>query len=142
MSIPTQIAETIQTAHVKRAPSPHHDVNPSTSASAREPVRIAERSFPGPDEDDVDEVVLDEEEEDGASIADDESEIPISVLRPHRRRQSFPPMPDLRFEQSYLHSIEGAQGWGKILWITVRDQVRKSQAFLFPRFRCPLLLSV
>ncbi|KAK6222309.1 hypothetical protein LQW54_001009 [Pestalotiopsis sp. IQ-011] len=118
MSIPTQIAETVQTAHIQRAPSPHHDANPSTSASAREPVRLSSRRqsrrdyHPGPDED----VVADSDD-------DDESDIPVSVLRPHRRRQSFPPMPDLRFEQSYLHSIEGAQSWGKIAWITVRDQI-------------------
>lgn len=123
MSIPTQIAETVQTAHIQRAPSPHHDANPSTSASAREPVRLSSRRqsrrdyHPGPDED----VVAD---------SDDESDIPVSVLRPHRRRQSFPPMPDLRFEQSYLHSIEGAQSWGKIAWITVRDQVRSPSSHL------------
>ncbi|KAK6068513.1 hypothetical protein SCUP515_09511 [Seiridium cupressi] len=118
MSIPTQIAETVQTAHINRAPSPHHDANPSTSASVKEPVRAA---YPGPDDDAVHPHLEDDEAAD--SIADDESEIPISVLRPHRRRQDFPPMPDLRFEQSYLHSIEGAQSWGRVTWITVRDQV-------------------
>ncbi|KAM0820650.1 hypothetical protein AB5N19_06470 [Seiridium cardinale] len=118
MSIPTQIAETVQTAHINRAPSPHHDANPSTSASVKEPVRVA---YPGPDDDTVHPHLDDDEAAD--SIADDESEIPISVLRPHRRRQDFPPMPDLRFEQSYLHSIEDAQSWGRVAWITVRDQI-------------------
>ncbi|KAI1854619.1 hypothetical protein JX265_007512 [Neoarthrinium moseri] len=125
MSIPTQIAETIQTAHIKRDPSPHHDANPSTSASAKEPVRAStaaeyqrgRRQHHGPDDDH-------EHDDDVAAISDDEDdEIPISVLRPHRRRTSFPPMPDLRFEQSYLHSIQDAEGWGRVVWITVRDQV-------------------
>jgi hypothetical protein len=35
-------------------------------------------------------------------------------------------MPDLRFEQSYLHSIRNADTWWKVGWITVRDQVRLS----------------
>ncbi|ETS76395.1 hypothetical protein PFICI_11782 [Pestalotiopsis fici W106-1] len=124
MSIPTQIAETVQTAHIQRDPSPHHDANPSTSASTREPVRLESlrkqqhQRGRGDDEDDI-AVVAAEEDSDG-----EESDIPVSVLRPHRRRHSFPPMPDLRFEQSYLHSIEGAEGrWGKIAWITVRDQI-------------------
>lgn len=72
---------------------------------------------------------------------DNESDIPVSVLRPHRRRQSFPPMPDLRFEQSYLHSIEGATSWGKIAWITVRDQVRLLHLFLPPSLTTPYITS-
>ena len=48
---------------------------------------------------------------------------------PHRR----PPIPDLRFEQSYLASISGAETWGKVAWITTRDQVRYNQAILPPR---------
>lgn len=33
------------------------------------------------------------------------------------------PMPDMRFEQSYLASIANAKGnWMKIVWITVRGQ--------------------
>lgn len=35
----------------------------------------------------------------------------------------MPPLPDLRFEQSYLKSIEKAEGWGQVAYITVRDQV-------------------
>ncbi|KAG9381372.1 DUF1770-domain-containing protein [Pyrenophora tritici-repentis] len=35
----------------------------------------------------------------------------------------MPPLPDLRFEQSYLKSIEQAEGWQGVLWITLRDQV-------------------
>lgn len=36
----------------------------------------------------------------------------------------MPPIPDLRFEQSYLNSIANASSWKAIAWITLRDQVR------------------
>ena len=114
-----ELASTIQAAHIKRDPSPLHDANPSTAASEREPVSLV-RSVGGSDED------------------DDDDDIPISVLKPTPRHARggkharggvdlplhFPPMPDLRFEQSYLHSISGAESWWRIAWITVRDQVR------------------
>ncbi|KAF2970591.1 hypothetical protein GQX73_g2969 [Xylaria multiplex] len=120
-SIPTQVAEVIQTAHINRDPSPRHDLNPSTAASAKVPVYLPspspERSRRYEDElDDIDDI-------------DDDEEIPLSVLvrpreAPRRHRiQSYPPMPDLRFEQSYLHSIAGAETWGRVAWITVRDQL-------------------
>ncbi len=122
-SIPTQVAEVIQTAHINRAPSPRHDLNPSTAASTREPVYLSltpeEQPHPRRELDDDDDDDDDEEDE----------EIPLSVLvRPRAaarrpRAASFPPMPDLRFEQSYLRSIAGAETWGRVAWITVRDQV-------------------
>ncbi|KAI1104651.1 DUF1770-domain-containing protein [Jackrogersella minutella] len=127
-SIPTQIAETIQTAHIQRAPSPRHDLNPSTSMSEKQPVSLRETSRHAhprrrhdsiDDIDDVDDVDDSEEEDDD----DDDDDIPISVLRPRPRSRSFPPMPDLRFEQSYLHSISKAGSWWKVGWITVRDQM-------------------
>ncbi|OTB06810.1 hypothetical protein M426DRAFT_318523 [Hypoxylon sp. CI-4A] len=116
-SIPTQIAETIQTAHIQRDPSPRHDLNPSSSISEKQPVRLHEtpryrRRSSIDDIDDDDDDVLD----------DDDDDIPIGVLRPRPRAKSFPPMPDLRFEQSYLHSIAKADTWWKVAWITVRDQ--------------------
>ncbi|KAH8198684.1 hypothetical protein TruAng_007143 [Truncatella angustata] len=136
MSIPTQIAETVQTAHINRAPSPHHDINPSTSASVKEPVRV---SYPDPEQHDEREaeVVVEGEEFASEYDEDNESEIPISVLRPHRRRHDFPPMPDLRFEQSYLHSIEKAESWGGVAWITIRDQVGGISSSLFPVISLP-----
>lgn len=100
--IPVQLAETIQTAHIKREPSAQHDINPSTAADTREPVQLEEKEE------------LDDEEED---------DIPVSTLRPARRFSHLPPIPDLRFEQSYLHSIENAKSWWMIAWITARDQV-------------------
>ncbi|GME28664.1 hypothetical protein GTA08_BOTSDO08093 [Neofusicoccum parvum] len=104
---PLEFASTIQTASIQRAPSPHHDLNPSTAASTREPVHI--HRHPSSDIDDD----------------DDDDEIPLSALHPAPRRppHHLPPLPDLRFEQSYLKSIAGCgSGWG-VAYVTVRDQV-------------------
>jgi hypothetical protein len=100
-SVPFEIASTLQTASINRHPDPRHDMNPSTAASRREPVIISS--------------------EDMSDVGEDE--IPLSVLRPLPRRQTLPPLPDLRFEQSYLRSIEKADSWVKVVWITFRDQV-------------------
>lgn len=100
-----QAAETIQSAHIIHSPSVEHDINPSTAASEKEPIRI-DRS---PSEDVVSEL--------------DEDEVPISVLRPAPRKPQMPPLPDLRFEQSYLASIQNAKDWKVVTYITVRDQV-------------------
>ncbi|KAF4783584.1 hypothetical protein HER10_EVM0011488 [Colletotrichum scovillei] len=105
-SVPIQIAETIQTAHINRAPSPSHDLNPSTAASEKEPVTLE----PAPTHDDLDDDELDDY-------------IPRSVVNPKPRTAKLPPMPDLRFEQSYLNSISKADTWGRVAWITARDQV-------------------
>lgn len=112
-SIPLQLAETLQTAHINRSPSPKHDINPSTAASKKEPVTVSESS----QHDFLDD--LDDEEE------DDEEGIPYSVLRPTKRSAHLPPLPDLRFEQSYLHSIANADTWWKVALITARDQVSR-----------------
>lgn len=97
------IAETIQTASIRRHPSPRHDLNPSTAASKKEPVEAADS--------------------DTASISTDVVD-PSRMIRPVARRPQLPPLPDLRFEQSYLASLNGAETWQRIAWITVRDQVR------------------
>ena len=135
-----ELASTIQAAHIKRDPSPLHDANPSTAASEREPVSLL-RSAGGSDE-------------------DDDDDIPVSVLKPTPRHARgagsgkhagargdlpphFPPMPDLRFEQSYLHSISAAESWWRIAWITVRDQVRDREGYTHlytaPPFPSPLI---
>ena len=49
--------------------------------------------------------------------------IPISAIQPVGRRKTMPPLPDLRFEQNYLKSIEAAASWRGVAWVTVRDQV-------------------
>jgi hypothetical protein len=99
------IAEALQTASINQHPSPAHDVNPRTDASIKEPL----------------EPIL----SDTASIPSDIVDARHS-LRPARRRAPLPPLPDLRFEQSYLASLNGAETWGRIAWITVRDQVWNS----------------
>ncbi|KAL1968994.1 hypothetical protein VTN77DRAFT_828 [Rasamsonia byssochlamydoides] len=96
------IAEAIQTASINRNPSPTHGINPSTAASKREPVEV--------------------DPSDAASIPSDIVD-PSRVIKPVSRRPHLPPLPDLRFEQSYLASLQGADSWQRIAWITVRDQV-------------------
>lgn len=122
-SIPTQIAETVQTAHINRDPSPRHDLNPSTAASKKEPVRLEQIAL---DDGSIDEEDEDEDEDEDEQEADEEDEkLYHSRITPRpRRRHQFPPMPDLRFEQSYLSSIRNADTWWKVGWITARDQVR------------------
>lgn len=114
-----EIASTIQSASINRAPSPTHDLNPSTAASQKQPVSLS-HSDPSLDKYAYDSEGIDAsdaEEEDG------EEDIPYSVLKPVPRRHSFGPLPDLRFEQSYLASIKGAESnWG-VAFITLRDQV-------------------
>ncbi|KAH8728208.1 hypothetical protein GQ44DRAFT_676439 [Phaeosphaeriaceae sp. PMI808] len=103
--IPSEIASTLQGASIKRHPSPRHDLNPSTTVSEKRPVTL--NSHPDPDAD--------------SDLAEDE--IPVSILNPVPRRQNMPPLPDLRFEQSYLKSIANAESWKGVLWITLKDQV-------------------
>jgi Autophagy receptor ATG43 len=104
-----QIAETIQTGSINHHPSAAQDINPSTAADKKVRVTASPHS--------------------GRSEADDEDDdIPYSVLRPVQRTQGLPPLPDLRFEQSYLKSIENANGWAAIGWITFRDQVSEKTA--------------
>ncbi|OCK85070.1 DUF1770-domain-containing protein [Lepidopterella palustris CBS 459.81] len=99
---PMEIASAIQSASINRHASVRHDLNPSTAASKKEPVTLS--SSPAQ-----------------SDVAEDE--IPLSALHPVPRRNTMPPLPDLRFEQSYLKSIESATSWQSILWITFRDQV-------------------
>lgn len=107
-SVPLEIASTIQSASIKRNPSPNHDINPSTAASSKEPVSVHPDYAYG-----------DKGSIDGEEIED----IPYDVIRPLPRRASFPPIPDLRFEQSYLASIAHADSYWKVAFITLRDQV-------------------
>ncbi|EAT90193.2 hypothetical protein SNOG_01981 [Parastagonospora nodorum SN15] len=102
---PTEIASTLQGASINRHPSPRHDLNPSTAASEKQPVTLDPYADPDADSD----------------LAEDE--IPVSILNPIPRKQNMPPLPDLRFEQSYLKSIESAKSWKDVLWITLKDQV-------------------
>lgn len=110
-SVSLQIAETLQTAHINSNPSPAHDINPSTAASRKEPVVLDSKGPADYYDDD--------------SIDEDDDEISVGVLHPKPRpRHQHLPLPDLRFEQSYLRSIAKADTWWKVSWITARDQVR------------------
>lgn len=99
-----QAAETLQTAHINHHPT-REDMAPSTAADKKRTVMID----PAADVEDM------------SDVGDDE--VPLSLLRPVPQRPQMPPLPDLRFEQSYLKSIENASGWHNIAFITVKDQV-------------------
>jgi hypothetical protein len=116
-SLALEIGETIQTGSINRAPSPAHDINPSTAASEKVPVSVSPhgtRSDSSPEKYPFD---------DGVDGDDEEEDIPYSVIRPLPRRASLPPLPDLRFEQSYLASIAAADTKWRVAYITIRDQV-------------------
>lgn len=115
-SLPEQVAETIQTAHIEHNPDPAHDLAPPTAADEKVPLSAS---------------IVPAADDDVASIDHDE-DVPISVLRPAPRTNKLPPMPDLRFEQSYLNSIASADTWWKVLLITTRDQVRSTPTLLLP----------
>lgn len=118
-SIPLQIAETIQTASINRAPSPTHDINPSTAASFKEPVTVSNpNAYPDEEIDGLD------DDEEASDLADDDDDIPYGVIEAKPRKSTMPPLPDLRFEQSYLASIKDVDSPWKVAFITVRDQVR------------------
>lgn len=100
MSAPViDIASAIQSASIKQHPDPAHDLNPSTTASTKKPVSPT------------------------TSISSKADSIPESAVKPIPRRTNLPPLPDMRFEQSYLASLQGAESWWRIAWITGRDQV-------------------
>ncbi|OAP61178.1 hypothetical protein AYL99_03379 [Fonsecaea erecta] len=100
-SAATEIASTIQAAHIKHDPSPEHDINPSTAASKKIPAEVETISPP-----------------------------PLSQPYPATSSAPRPPdpglsprSPDFRFEQSYLASIKSADSNWRVAFITVRDQV-------------------
>lgn len=93
------IASTIQSASLNRHPDPVHDLNPSTAASSKQPISPT------------------------ISVSSGDNSIPYSTLKPIPRRSNIPPLPDLRFEQSYLASLRNVEGWTGVLWVTGRDQV-------------------
>jgi hypothetical protein len=126
-NLPLEIGSTIQSASINRAPSPSHDLNPSTTASQKIPVKLSQ-AHGAESEASLDKYAYDDDD-DGID-EDDEEDIPYDVLRPVPRRGSFPPLPDLRFEQSYLASISKADTWWKVGLITVRDQVCYQETLL------------
>ncbi|CAK7565492.1 MAG: hypothetical protein SEPTF4163_003409 [Sporothrix epigloea] len=146
-SIPLQIAETVQTAHIVHSPSAERDLAPSTAADTREPIVIAADSEQDRRQQPAKNHILKADPleldpfDDGDLGEDEDEDSPYSVIRPwdptakrnshfnhvgrgsHRPHQQLPPLPDLRFEQSYLRSIAAADTWWKVGMVTVRDQV-------------------
>ncbi|QUC19514.1 uncharacterized protein UV8b_03755 [Ustilaginoidea virens] len=108
-SVVTEVAETIQIGHIRSHPDLNYHAAPSTAADRKEQIIF---HSPRLSDDDL----LDD-------MADDGGDLPYSVLRPAPKTHNLPPLPDLRFEQSYLRSIENADTWWKILLITARDQI-------------------
>lgn len=104
-----EVASTLQSASINQAPDPKYDSNPDTAALQQIPVQI--------------------ESEKHTSFAADvdpakhAEEIPVSVLRPPPRKPALPPIPDLRFEQSYLASIRHCEDYYSLAWVTFKDQV-------------------
>lgn len=112
--LPIEIASTLQAGHIRSNPDPALDMAPGTAADDKE---ILGEKY---DYDALQHKAAHQLDD----IDDDEDDIPYSVLRrPRRQRQALPPLPDLRFEQSYLKSIAAADSWWKIALITTRDQV-------------------
>ncbi|RKF73329.1 hypothetical protein GcM3_094007 [Golovinomyces cichoracearum] len=129
-SIPLQIAETIQTASINSNPTPKQDLNPfsSTSPSYQDTNRKPnDRKYSSLDKantattktttssaaSSVSSIDCDEVNNDRTSFD--------SIFR--RRNRNIGPLPDLRFEQSYLNSIAGAKTAWDVAVITFRDQV-------------------
>jgi len=111
-SLPAELGGTIQAGHIRRHPDPRQDIAPSTAADKKEIIgphgsRRGAYAYAYA----------------YAGDEDEDEDIPYSALRPPRKHYSLPPLPDLRFEQSYLHSIAAADTWWKVLLITARDQV-------------------
>ena len=121
-----EIASTLQTASIKHDPDPAYDLDPSTSASKKRPVQISNveplrrlSSYdptshpprtPYPTQFNV-----------PASHSDDD--IPMSVIQPAPRHHNLPPLPDMRFEQSYLARIKHCQSAYSVAWVTFLDHV-------------------
>lgn len=105
-SLPSEAASTVQAGHINMYPDPELDMAPGTAADKKEVLTLKDTKY-----------AFD------ALRGDQEEDIPYSVLRPSSRKQNLPPLPDLRFEQSYLQSISAADTWWKVLMITTRDQV-------------------
>ncbi|KAM4054756.1 hypothetical protein HRG_005579 [Hirsutella rhossiliensis] len=112
-SVAGEVAATIQAAHIRTDPDPKLDIAPSTAAEEKQPMTLEESTRLSQADDAL------HHDDDGI----DQDDIPYSVLRPTPRKRSLPPLPDLRFEQSYLHSISNADAWWKVLLITARDQI-------------------
>lgn len=120
LKMASELASTVQSLSLKDQPSVEHDVNPSTAASEKFPADLV----PSQDEDLSTEDQ--DDDDDASSHTSSTSTIPSDIVRPIPRqppRRHHLPLPDLRFEQTYLASLKNADTTGKVVYITIRDQV-------------------
>ncbi len=114
----SELASAIQSVSLNRHPSPSHDINPSTAASQKIPGTVT--SPPRSRSQSLHSASSDSARSRASSTS---STIPSEIIQPRPRQKNFPPIPDFRFEQSYLASIKDAESNWKVAFITVRDQV-------------------
>lgn len=121
----------VQDSHIIHHPLPSRDIAPSTSAD-RAPVSIVRDALP-PIQFSSSRAELhclsqhhheqgEDDDETVSEVSLEDSPHPPSERK--HRRPILPPIPDLRFEQSYLKQLEAAKG--SVLWIiiiTIREQV-------------------
>ena len=115
-NLASELTSAIQSAHIQHHPDPAFDINPSTAASANIPAIEEEQDASPPTSTDH----IAEDDDDTSSIS---SSVVNTTIRPRPRTRSFPPLPDMRFEQSYLASISRASDHWEVAYITFRDQV-------------------
>ena len=121
MSSPVaEITSTIQSASINRHPSPTQDINPSTAASTRKPV---DTTTTATSHDSSRPTTSSSTTTNAASISSSALNPRPHSIRPQQRRSTLPPLPDLRFEQSYLASLKDTKTTWDVIWITGRDQV-------------------
>lgn len=102
------LASILQSASLNRHPSPTHDLNPSTTASSKQPVHLRRPSAAPSGRE---------------RPSSDPDYIPLSILDPQPRTSNLPPLPDLRFEQSYLARIKSCDDNKQVAWITFVDHI-------------------
>src|SRR4051794_21115374 len=98
----SELASLVQSTHIQHSPSAAHDVNPSTAASAKVPAEIVPSEH---------EEVEPEDPLETNSASSETSTLPSDIVRPVPRQpptRHHLPLPDLRFEQTYLASIKNA----------------------------------
>lgn len=115
-----ELASTIQATHINPSPDPRHDMAPSTAASAKQPVQVQplHASFP---------------HQPPTHPSDVDDAVPSHYLRPLPRSHALPPLPDMRFEQSYLARIAHCDSAWSVAWTTLVDQALMplSQGFVW-----------
>lgn len=129
-SIPLQLAETIQTASINCNSSPTQDLNPFSSISPSfQDTNQKQNDHKHSSLDKANSATVKTTTSSTASsinsidsdeVNNDQSSSNSSF---RRRNRNLRPLPDLRFEQSYLNSIAGAKTAWNVAMITFRDQV-------------------